>query len=54
MNMRNQLQIRKTMIEIGEKSDLNTDFAFAIVDHLNILNIGNILCNQYFSRTMIK
>ena len=52
MNMRNQLQ--KTIIEIGEKSDLNTDFAFAIVHHLNILNIGNILCNQYFSRTMIK
>ena len=54
MNMTNNLQIRKTMIEIGEKSDLNADFAFAIVHHLNILNIGNILCSQYFSRTMIK
>jgi len=54
MNLTNKLQIRKTMIETGEKSDLDADFAIAIVHNLNILNIGNILCNQYFSRTMIK
>ena len=54
MNLTNELQIRKTIIETGEKSDLDADFAIAIVHNLNILNIGNILCNQYFSRTMIK
>jgi hypothetical protein len=54
MNLTNKLQIRKTIIETGEKSDLDADFAIAIVHNLNILNIGNILCNQYFSRTMIK
>ncbi|HTH23166.1 MAG TPA: hypothetical protein VL854_13190 [Nitrososphaeraceae archaeon] len=54
MNMTNKLQIRKTIIETGEKSDLDADFAIAIVHNLNILNIGNILRNQYFSRTMIK
>jgi hypothetical protein len=55
MNMTNKFQIKKkTRFGTGDKCELNEDFDIAKVPRLEILNTGNILCTQHYSRMMIK
>ena len=55
MNMTNKFEIKKkTMFGTGSKCELKENFEVAKVPRLKILNTGNILCGQNFSRMMIK